>query len=303
MRSPPAPLTRWEKGVLRFGIQRQKTIVYDGSEHMKFSVLMSIYHKEDVAYFHEAMESIWSNQTTKPSEIVLVKDGPLTPGLDKAIQLWESKLASILKIVQLDKNVGLGAALNEGLLHCSYELVARMDTDDISYPSRFEKQLALMVNRSDIAVSSGWIEEIDEAEKVFSIRKLPENPSDLLRFARKRSPIAHPVAIFRKSAILEVGGYPPLRKSQDYGLWAHLLVKGYKMANIQEPLLKMRLGNVFGSGRGFDHLKNEWAMFHYQKRIGFITWLAFAKNFAIRCVLRLSPVLIKRCLYRYGRSV
>ena len=115
---------------------------------------MSIYHKEDVAYFHEAMESIWSNQTTKPSEIVLVKDGPLTPGLDKAIQLWESKLASILKIVQLDKNVGLGAALNEGLLHCSYELVARMDTDDISYPSRFEKQLALMVNRSDIAVSS-----------------------------------------------------------------------------------------------------------------------------------------------------
>ena len=263
---------------------------------------MSVYCKENSTFFHQAMESIWTNQTKRPSQIVLVKDGPLTVQLDDLINFWQDKIGTVLEVVPLSSNVGLGAALNVGLQQCTYDIVARMDTDDIALPFRFEKQLSFMENHSDIAVSSSWLEEIDEKGKLFSIRKLPARPEDLIRFARKRSPIAHPVAIFRKKAVLDVGGYPPLRKSQDYGLWAQLLVRGYQMANIQEPLLKMRVGNVFGGGRSLEQLVNEWKMFQYQKQIGFLNWTSFTRNFAIRCVLRLSPVFIKKCLYRYGRS-
>jgi glycosyltransferase involved in cell wall biosynthesis len=132
---------------------------------MHFSVLLSLYTKENPLYFNQAISSIWDEQTLKPNQIVLVKDGPLTPELDQAIDEWGKKLGDILTIVALPENIGLGAALNEGLKYCKYDLVARMDTDDISLPERFEKQISFMANNPDIAVSSTWIEEIDSFEE------------------------------------------------------------------------------------------------------------------------------------------
>src|SRR5690554_5001347 len=111
---------------------------------MSFTVLMSVYAKEQPDYFNQAFLSIWDQQTLKPDQIVLVKDGPLTAELDAEIQRWQEKLGKVLSVVELPENVGLGAALNEGLKACKYELVARMDTDDISLPARFEEQVAFM---------------------------------------------------------------------------------------------------------------------------------------------------------------
>ena len=129
----------------------------------KFSVLMSIYHKEKSEYFNRAMLSIWDEQTVKPDEIVLVQDGKLTDDLYIVISEWKNKLGDILKVIPLEQNVGLGGALNEGIKHCSYELIARMDTDDIALPDRFEKQLKVFEN-SDIDICSGWISEFDSDE-------------------------------------------------------------------------------------------------------------------------------------------
>ena len=269
---------------------------------MKFSVLMSIYVRERPERFDRAMQSIWDEQTRKPDQIVLVKDGPLPSELDDVIDTWREKLGDILVVVPLEHNVGLGAALNKGLEHCIYDLVARMDSDDISLPHRFEQQVAFMRDNPDVAVSSAWIEEINDQGDVFSIRTLPANHEELSIFARKRSPIAHPVAVFKRKAVLAAGGYPSLRKSQDYGLWARLLVQGYRMANIQEVLYRMQVGNVFSSGRGVEQLRNEWAMFRFQKRIGFIGWPALIRNVGVRCVLRLSPCWAKKVLYKIGRK-
>jgi glycosyltransferase involved in cell wall biosynthesis len=268
---------------------------------MSFSVLMSLYFKENSAYFNRSLQSIWDEQTLKPDEIVLVKDGPLSSELDMCVARWQQALGDVLKVIPLPQNVGLGAALNIGLQYCTHELVARMDTDDISLPTRFEKQVTFMERNTDITASSAWIEEVDDQGRVFSLRRLPAHHEELLVFAQKRSPLAHPVTIFRKSAVMSVGGYPPLRKSQDYGLWALLLVNGHKLANLQEPLHRMLVENVFGNGRGLNQLANEFSMFRFQRYIGFITWYAFSRNLLIRCILRLSPTCLKKLFYKYAR--
>ena len=167
---------------------------------MKFSVLLSVYCKESPIYFRESLNSILS-QTLRPSEIILVEDGPLTEELDNEITRYLD-LHPHLKVITLSINQGLGKALNEGLKHCSYDIVARMDTDDIAKPDRFEKQLAVFEKYSDIDVVGAWIDEFeDDISDVKSVRKLPELPDDIRQFAKRRNPINHPVVMFRKSAV------------------------------------------------------------------------------------------------------
>lgn len=127
---------------------------------MQFSVLISVYHREVPSYLSASLQSIF-NQTLVPSEVVLVKDGPLTPELDLVIDEFVAKY-STLKIVILPENVGLGRALNEGLKHCSHELVARMDSDDICKPDRFEKQIMAFEQQKDVAVVGSWIDEFED---------------------------------------------------------------------------------------------------------------------------------------------
>jgi len=268
---------------------------------MKFSVLMSIYHKEYPDYFNHAMNSIWDDQILKPAQIVLVIDGPLTNALDVAIHSWMEKIPYILKIVRLFENRGLGAALNEGLKFCTNELVARMDTDDIASPDRFKNQIEFMTNNPDIAVSSAMIEEIDQENRVISIRKLPLNHNDIVKFSKTRNPISHPVAIFRKNAVLSVGGYPEFRKSQDYALWSLMLKENFFFGNINEVLLKMRAGDDLLSRRGLSYLKHELKILNYQRNIGFINHFEYIKNLIIRSLIRLVPSFIKKILYRYAR--
>jgi glycosyltransferase involved in cell wall biosynthesis len=206
-------------------------------------------------------------------------------------------------VVELSENVGLGAALNKGLGYCKYDLVARMDANDISLPQRFEKQVAFMTANPDISASGAIIEEWDESfSKFLNYRFLPQNNNEILKFAKKRSPLNHPVTIYRKSIVLSVGGYPPFRKLQDYALWSLMLKNNYKFANINEILLKMRCGEIFLNRRGLDYFKQEYVLFKYQKKIQFINAFEFLQNIGIRLLLRLSPNFIKKMLYKYARS-
>lgn len=107
-----------------------------------YSVLMSVYSKENPTWLRLAIESM-QTQTLPTSDFVLVCDGPLTPELDGVIAEKQRQMGETLTVVRLEKNVGLGNALNEGIKHCRNELVARMDSDDIAYPDRCEKQVAI----------------------------------------------------------------------------------------------------------------------------------------------------------------
>ncbi|MDI9738106.1 glycosyltransferase [Stutzerimonas stutzeri] len=266
-----------------------------------FSVLISVYCKENPDNFDGALRSIWTVQTLKPEQIVLVKDGPLTPELDRVVSDWKLKLGQKLTVVLLERNMGLAAALNEGLKYCNNELVARMDTDDLALPDRFEKQVNFMLSNPDVAVSSGHVEEWDEGFSVkISERRLPLDHASIVEFAKKRSPISHPAVIFRKTAVLDVGGYPSIYP-EDYPLWGTMMAKGYKFANLPDVLLKMRVGNALVERRGKEFLKGEIKVFEHLYAVGLINKFELMRNIVVRSFVRLSPVWLKKILYKYFR--
>jgi glycosyltransferase involved in cell wall biosynthesis len=270
---------------------------------MKFSVLMSIYHKEKPEYFDRAMLSIWDEQTIKPNEIVLVQDGPLVEQLYKNIDLWKEKLGDVLKTISLEKNVGLGNALNIGIKNCTHKLIARMDTDDISLPNRFEKQLKIFED-SDIDVCSAWISEFDKDEnKILSFRKLPKAHNEIVKFAKKRCPINHPAVMYKKSAVEKAGSYGKFRFAQDYHLWARMIVNGAKFYNIQEALVNMRAGyGQLERRSGLAYAKNELNLLKEFKKIGFLNNYEFARNVAIRFTARILPKSLIKMIYKKLRN-
>jgi glycosyltransferase involved in cell wall biosynthesis len=268
---------------------------------MTFSVLMAVYRGDSPPYLKEAILSIL-NQTLPPDQIVIVGDGPLTPELTSLIDGFTDQYVCI-DFVPLEKNVGLGAALNEGLKHCKHDLIGRMDADDICFLDRFSNQVPFMQAHPSVAVSSGAIEEFDdETLEPIAVRSVPLEYGAIVRMARRRNPINHVAAIFRREAVLAVGGYPPLRKAQDYALWSRLIQDGCTMANIPASLVRVRTGHGFLERRGATYLRSEITLLRYQKSIGFLSWKDYLINLAIRITVRLPPAPIKRLLYRLVRS-
>jgi len=271
---------------------------------MRFSVLMSIYYKEKPEYFNRAMQSIWDEQTIKPDEIVLVQDGKLTEELYEIIDKWKNKLDNILKVIPLEENLGLGNALNEGIKHCSYELIARMDADDIALPHRFEKQLQVFEN-SEIDVCSSWVGEFDNDEKkILSYRKVPEYHDDIIKFAKKRTPINHPAVMYKKSVVEKVGGYNKnLRWLQDYHLWARMILNGAKFYNIQESLVNMRTGYAqLERRRGLKYAIYEIKVLKELKDMGFLSNLEFMENTIVRFTVRILPKSLLKHIYKVLRN-
>ena len=180
-----------------------------------FSVLLSVYYKESPLFLGQCIDSLLC-QTKLPGEIVLVKDGPLTELLNDVIDEY-LKITSIIKVVELSANQGLGNALNAGMEFCTFSLIARMDTDDIAKSNRFERQLDIFEKYSEIDVVGAWIDEFEgDVSHVISTRKLPEWHDEIVHFAKLRNPINHPVVMFKKEAVLAAGGYQHFPFFEDY---------------------------------------------------------------------------------------
>ena len=221
------------------------------SSKTKFSVLMSIYFKEDPKYLDLCLESILVKQTIIPDEIVMVKDGKLTKELEKVLSKYDKKYPDIFKFVPLEENVGLGKALQIGLEECSYDLVMRMDTDDICVPERFEKQIEYMKKNKDVTIVGGYIGEFKETKaEELRLKQMPTSYQDVVKYAKFRNPLNHMTVCFRKKDILEVGSYQPLFYLEDQYLWSRVLVAGKKIENIPEVLVYARIGNGFEERRG-----------------------------------------------------
>ena len=263
-----------------------------------YSVLLSIYYKEKPQYLKEALNSVFK-QTVQSQEIVLVKDGPLTDELDEIINNYVSQYPN-LKVISLPQNQGLGKALNEGLKYCTYDIIARMDTDDIAKPSRFEKQIKIFEENPDIDVVGSWIDEFEgNADNVISIRKLPEKHNDIFRYAKKRNPINHPVVMFRKQAVIDAGGYQHFPLFEDYYLWVRMLLNGAKFYNIQESLLYFRFSSdMFKRRGGFNYACME-AKFQWRiHQLGFINLPKTVLNICIRFGTRIIPNSFRSWIYK-----
>lgn len=264
-----------------------------------FSVLLSLYIKEQSSHLRKSLDSLFS-QTLLPSEIILVKDGELTPELNAVVSDY-TKRYSILKVVDLKKNQGLGKALNEGLKHCSYDLVARMDTDDIAKLNRFEKQIDVFNNHPEIDIVSSWIDEFEgDTNHILSIRKLPEFHKEIYQFAKRRNPINHPVVMFRKSSVLAAGGYKHFPLFEDYYLWVRMLMNDAKFYNLQESLLYFRSSSeMFKRRGGLNYALMELKFEQELLKIKFINKSIFIKNILIRFISRLIPNKLRTIIYKH----
>lgn len=265
---------------------------------MSLSVLMSIYKAEKPSYLTMSLNSVL-NQTLQASEIIIVEDGPLTTDLYAILDEFESK-NPIIRRLRLSENHGLGYALCEGLKYCRYELVARMDTDDICKPNRFEVQVEFMEKNHEVDVLGTWIDEFfDVKENVVSIRKVPEGSKGLYEFGKKRNPMNHPTVMFRKSSVLKAGSYQTCMLLEDYYLWVKMLKMGMVFYNIQESLLYFRLSHDIYKRRG--GLKYAITEVKFQielHKIGYLTIFETIRNIASRFFVRVMPVCIRRRIYR-----
>lgn len=272
----------------------------------RFSVLISVYYKEIPRYLDRALQSITDDQILKPNEIVLIKDGPLTKELDEVIGKFEKKYPNLFKIVTLEKNYGLGKALNIGLENCTYELVARMDGDDISKPERFKKQIEIFQKNPKLDIVGSWIDEFvekDEEITVRSIRKVPETSEEIYQKLKSICAFNHVTVMYKKSKIIEAGSYLQEFALEDYYLWIRMALKRMKMFNYQKSLVLVRM-NVEAIKRrgGLRLLKSD---IKFQKKLyglRFINKSELLKNLIKYTVYRLLPNglrgIIQRKIYR-----
>lgn len=263
-----------------------------------YSVLMSVYMKEKPEYFKEAVDSIL-NQTVKTNDFVIVCDGPLTEGLNKVIADYVTTYSGLFNVYRLEKNMGLAKALNHGILQCKNELIARMDSDDVSAPTRMEEQLKTMREQQADIVGSNIIEFVGNISNTKNTRKVPKKHEDIVRFAKKRSPFNHPSVMYRKTAVVQAGFYEDYRYFEDYNLWVTMLYQGFKGYNIQKNLVYMRAGEDMYKRRGGNSYVGCIYRFNrHLRQMGFISMPSFLSGVIIRTVVSLIPNGVRSRLYK-----
>jgi glycosyltransferase involved in cell wall biosynthesis len=262
-----------------------------------FSLLLSVYEGDRPDYLREAFRSAVDDQTLRPSEVVIVRDGPVRDEL--AACLAELRTASPVPVtfVPLERNQGLGPALDQGLAAARFDVVARMDADDIAMPRRFEIELPLIAD-ADI-VGSGLLEFVGDTGTVVGQRVPPTGADRIRRYARIHDPFNHPTVVYRRGAVQAAGGYGDLPMMEDYALFARMLAGGARPVNVPEPLIYYRVGaEAFKRRGGTGLLRSELRLQAELRRLGFTTPAEFARNVIMRGGYRLVPWWLRRAVYR-----
>lgn len=269
---------------------------------MNFSVLLSVYKNDDAAAFQTALASISTLQTVKPSEIVLVVDGPVPEAVDKVIAGVTSESPDLYKIVRFEQNQGLGIALQKGLEVVTNDIVMRMDSDDVAESIRFEKQLSFMETHPDVALCGGQIEEfMDDESHVVGKRTVPCTNEGIYQYAKLRCPFNHMTVAFRRSKVLEAGNYQPWYWNEDYYLWIRMMIGGYQFANLPDTLVHVRVGkDMYARRGGMRYFKSEAQLQQYMWRNGIISFPRYCFNVLVRvCVQVLIPNCMRGLFFKY----
>lgn len=265
---------------------------------LKFSVLISVYKNEKPEYLKLALDSMKS-QTLQPNEYVIVKDGLLTEALDVCIDNFANQITVPVKILAFEQNCGLGLALRDGVLACSNEYIARMDTDDIAKPERFAKQIAYLEVHPEIALLGSRIAEFStNVEHPDTFTQLPLINADIRQYAKSRNPFRHMTIVYKKSAVLNAGNYNDFLWFEDYSLWVRLMQKGYKMANLPEYLVNVRADDaMFARRGGWKYLKQDIKFQKWLYKNRFIGLIILYKNIFLRTLIRIIPCYMRKHIY------
>ena len=264
---------------------------------MQFSVLISIYEKENPLFFDLSLESILVNQSLLPYQVVIVKDGNLTQELEFVLNKYIALFPEIITICGYVDNKGLGYALNYGLNYCNHEIVFRMDTDDISHPNRFEIQLPIICKDKNSIVGSNIEEFKFEIGDYNKYRNVPVNMKSIKHNMFNRNPFNHMTVVFKKSIVESVGGYIDMPRYEDYYLWIRLLKK-FKGENVNKNLVYARVGNgMIARRQGIPFFKKELKFQYTLFKFELINLLQFIKNLFTRALPRLLPAMLLNIFY------
>lgn len=252
----------------------------------KYSVLMSVYYKEQPIFLKASIESMLQ-QTLKPNEIVIVCDGKLTKELNTIISFYKKENPNLFTVISLEKNRGLGKALDIGLKHCKNELVARMDTDDISLPTRCEIQIKEFNENEELSILGTMIDEFfEEPENVISSRVVPTKHEEIIKFSKRRNPFNHPSVMYKKTDVLESGGYGNYRRNQDLDLFIRMLCNGCISKNINKSLV------LFRANRENLYRRKSWEKSKSYIYIIYNFWRKGHSNFGDLMIVTISQLIV-----------
>lgn len=268
-----------------------------------FSVLLPVYHGDQLAFFERALRSVGNDQSLPPTEIVVVCDGPVKPEVDALLAHCQSGQrpdllgTSSLKVHRLSKNQGLSAALNAGLDVCECDIVARADADDIATPDRFACQIPLM-DSYDL-VGAAIAEFTDDENETGMVRCMPHTQEQIRHTVTYRSPFNHPTVVYRKDAVLAVGGYEHVHCMEDYLLFARMVKAGVTCCNVPDVLVKYRVGaGAYARRGGLRMLGSEIAIQRRFLAEKIVSVPQFVRNVTIRGGYRLIPTHMRQRIYR-----
>ena len=265
-----------------------------------YAVLMSVYARDRADWFRAAVRSML-DQTVSPKEFVLVCDGLLGAALEAEIETFLRNEPELFRIVRLPQNRGLGYALQQGLLRCRCEFVARMDADDIAVRDRVERQLAVMETHTEISVVGGQIAEFTEnPEQVTGYRVVSVSEQKIRTTAAFRNPMNHVTVVFRRQDVLDAGGYRDFPGFEDYDLWARMLHDGKRLLNLQDVLCYVRINrDTYRRRGGLSDFRSAVAMQRELRRCGLVTRVQYGRNLIVRCLgTVLLPVGLRGWLFR-----
>lgn len=238
----------------------------------KISVCTSVYKNDKPEFVRVALDSMLVNQSVKPDEIILVQDGPVPEGLSLLLSEYEGKYPEVMHVIRLEKNGGLGNALRLGVESAKYDIIARMDSDDICLPDRFEKQLAYLNAHPDCDIVGGQITEfIDSPENVAGKRAVPCSNKEIYDYMKVRCAFNHPTVMFKKESVLNAGNYIDWFWNEDYYMWIRMMEQGCVFANLSDVLVNMRSGlDQYGRRGGMKYFKSEAKLQYYMYSKGII---------------------------------
>jgi glycosyltransferase involved in cell wall biosynthesis len=264
----------------------------------EFSLLLPVYARDDPAQLVRAFRSAVDEQTLQPTEAVVVQDGPIPPELAAVVDELVATSPVPARLLALPVNVGLADALTAGLAACAFDVVARMDADDVAMPERFAKQLALLDSGYDL-VGSGLYEFEDDEAVTIGVRTPPTGVEHIKRYARFHDPFNHPTVVYRRTAVQAAGGYVPVGLMEDYWLFARMLAAGARAENIAEPLVKYRVGaGAYRRRGGLAQLRAELRLQRLLRAAGITTPAETVRNVIVRGGYRLVPEGLRKVAYR-----
>ncbi|AEA27351.1 glycosyl transferase family 2 [Pseudonocardia dioxanivorans CB1190] len=263
-----------------------------------FTLLLPVWAGDRPDFLAAAFRSSVDDQHRRPDEVVIVRDGPVGSVLAAALDELAASSPVPVRIVALERNGGLGPALDAGLAAAGHDIVARMDADDVSEPHRFTVQLPIVEAGADL-VGSGLIEFADDAAVEVGRRIPPTSPEEIRARSRFADPFNHPTVVLRRSLVQQVGGYGDFALMEDYLLWARMIMAGARVANVAEPLVRYRIGaGAYARRGGLGQLRAELALQRRFHAMGFTTPAQALRNVVVRGGYRLVPESLRRLAYR-----